>query len=272
LRARGITGASFYTVTACDVVEEAGDFLYDPSKRLAYYMHSEIELWAYWVMVICAVILVRGISHNIKCALERSKSEPERANTPEKFKPEPANTPEKFKPEPANTWINWQDEDTILLSACICVMLVSHEGHAIYVTDADILFYVATILYCIAYISYHLSARLVYAHPPPIYNMSAGTNSLKGAFTRPNQALAGVLQLLSICLYGGADTPYNPIVLSVIATRAAGKLLAPTCTNTVTALMDSFYISLSLSCTEFDTGYLIALFTCTYLLARVFFA
>ena len=70
-------------------------------------------------------------------------------------------------------------------------------------------------------------------------------------------------------MYSGAETPYNPIVLFVVSTRTWAKLKDPSFYNVITGFIDGFYIAL---CCDwgfsYDKGYLIALFSCSYLASQ----
>ena len=90
---------------------------------------------------------------------------------------------------------------------------------------------------------------------PPVYNLAAA-----------------VLQLIASRLYTGAETPYNPVILFILFTRAITKLQQPSCGHALTALLDACYIALGCELGFLpDTAYLVALVAAAYLISQLFF-
>ena len=140
--------------------------------------------------------------------------------------------------------------------------LVVGAGDALYVTEGDLTFYWATVAYVGAYAAYHgLFAYLsvvdqVPQPDPPVFNL-----------------VAGALQLAAVRLYTGAETPYNPVIVFIIGTRAWAKLLAPSMAHACTALLDGVYLALACDLAFLpDPCYLIALCLGCYLTNRAVFA
>jgi hypothetical protein len=81
-----------------------------------------------------------------------------------------------------------------------------------YITYEDLIFYWFTVFYVCTYgcifagVRVYKSLSQSAVHDPPFYNL-----------------LAGVLQLVSTRLYAGAETPYNPPLIFIIAVRTLVK-------------------------------------------------
>jgi hypothetical protein len=184
---RVITNASRYDASACDVLDAATDFVY--SGNAIRSARTELPAWIYWTVCVLVVYLVRCLSKFILASLERRQA----AQPP---------GPQRQPPDPL-----------LCLCACAaCVALILSQGDACFVTEEDLLFHWFTVFYICAYGALFLGARgarlihRVAARDPPFYNL-----------------LAGVLQLVATRLYVGAETPYNPPLVFVVAVRALMK-------------------------------------------------
>lgn len=141
-------------------------------------------------------------------------------------------------------------EDALTVSACLAVLplALAPDGDAWFVTQEEAFFFGVTCsyvgLYALLYLAYALEGG---GDDPPVYNLIAGT-----------------LQLIASRLYLGAETPYNPVVIWAVATRALVKLRSARISGLrvgLSALADS--LMLSLLCVlsfEHDPHYLVALF------------
>jgi hypothetical protein len=103
------------------------------------------------------------------------------------------------------TWVDWA---TIV--ACLAVLPLSliPSGDSGFVTVEETLFYDFVCFYCGLYvILFMLHALACSLNDPPIYNLIAAT-----------------LQLVACRLYLSAETPYNPVIIWAVSTRAMAKL------------------------------------------------
>ena len=153
----------------------------------------------------------------------------------------------------------WRSQVPILLASAIISLLVLREGDALYVTEEDLGFYVATAIYTLGYLGYHVWAALEWRRlggaEPPVFNLAAGA-----------------IQLAAVRLYANAETPYNPVVLLIVGARALAKLRTPGRAHALTALADSVYLSLACLWGFLpDPTYLVAVFAGASLLSRVLF-
>lgn len=232
-RGRTVTHAPLYELSACDLLDQGTDALY--SDGVLYRRSSALSPWVYWALIVSAILLVRALARNVQA--HRTGGAPD---------------PTQRVP---------------LAASLACILLVSHEGGALYSTEGDYVFYVATMLYCLGYLGYH-TFFWVRAHA---LGMALGGEA-------PPQPLvfnlaAGVLQLIVSRLYTGAETPYNPIILLILCTRALTKLRRPSAGHALTALADASYVALACDLGFLpDPAYLVALVACAHLLAELYFS
>ena len=204
------------------------------SGGVLYLRRSDLPLAVYWALVVGAILLVRGVARNVQA--QREGARPDAQRVP-------------------------------LAASAACILLVAREGGGLYATEGDHLFYVATMLYCLCYLGYHgfflLHARSLLlaragAPPeqPPVFNLAAG-----------------VLQLVVSRLYTGAESPYNPVILLIVCTRALTKLRRPSAGHALTALLDASYVGLACELGFMpDPAYMAALVACAHLIAELYFA
>jgi hypothetical protein len=65
-----LTQLGVYDISACDIFDEGLDVLYSDS-RIAH-RHASTPVWKYWTMVVLAIILVRNLSYNVQDLWEKS--------------------------------------------------------------------------------------------------------------------------------------------------------------------------------------------------------
>jgi hypothetical protein len=229
---RLVTHSPVYELSACDLLDEGADVLY--SRGVLYYRRSALSPWVYWALIVGAILLVRGLARNVQASRGQGPTD--------------------------------ATQRAPLAASLVCILLVSHEGGALYVTEADYVFYTATMIYCLAYFAYH-TFFLVRAHArgmalgadpppqPPVFNLAAA-----------------VLQLIVSRLYTGAESPYNPIILLILCTRALTKLRRPSAGHALTALADASYVALACDLGFLpDPAYLVALVAAAYLISELYF-
>ena len=146
----------------------------------------------------------------------------------------------------------YPDAFLCVLACCICAGLIVSQGNFVFVTEEElilyqfILFYVA--VYACFFAIHRISISLLFIpdrNDPPFYNL-----------------LAGVMQLVACRLYCGAETPYNPPLIFIIAVRLLVKSRRGSeLIRSVTVLLDSFMLGLC-CCLGFGPShhYLTALF------------
>lgn len=218
---RVLTNASRYDMSACDVLDSQGDYVY--TANVMSRLNTALPSWIYWTICILAVFLVRCLSRYILSSLK-----------------DPNDRTEKDIPNP---WIS-------MAVSSVCTLLVISQGDTSFVTHEDLIVYWFTVFYISVYTGLFLGARIanrlakVTVKDPPFYNL-----------------IAGVLQLIASRLYSGAETPYNPPILFIIAVRALTKSRRETAfLRGVTLICDACMLAL-MSVMGFtpDPHYLVAL-------------
>jgi hypothetical protein len=144
-----------------------------------------------------------------------------------------------------------QDPVLCLCACAACALLIISQGDHCYITEEDLLFHQFNVLYILAYAALFVGARAARAvrfssaQDPPFYNL-----------------LAGVLQLVASRLYAGAETPYNPPLVFVVAVRALVKSRRGVdLLRSATLILDAFMLALMCSLGfSPDRRYLVALF------------
>ena len=134
-----------YDVGSCDILDEGMDLVLVGDTTL-FVLKNQIDQGTYWSLVVCAILLVRGLSKNIRTRMTTEEEQP-----------------------------NNRSQDLSLLACMLTVILVSHEGNAIYATERDLEIYIASLAYTVLYMVYHLGHRIYNpTHTPPVYNLAAG--------------------------------------------------------------------------------------------------
>lgn len=226
---RVITNTSRYDASACDVLDRRMDFVY--AKEVMHHADTSLPSWVYWSVCVLVIFLVRCLSRYILGTFT-SPGTPKSSHDP---------NPRDKTPEP---WVS-------LSASAVCTLLILSQGDSAYVTHEDLIFHWFTVLYILAYaclfvgVKTHNRMSRSALHDPPFYNL-----------------LAGVLQLVATRLYAGAETPYNPPLLFIVAVRALAKSRrTANLIRGVTLLLDA--CMLALMCTlgfGSDPFYLVALF------------
>lgn len=194
--------------------------------RTLFFGRSALPDASYWAMCLISVFVVRSLSYLVVRKVSDS-SPPDRA---------PGKT----------VW-----GDALTMAACLAVLplALAPDGDAWFVTEEESFFFVVA---C-AYMGVYAALFAIYAWAegdgdPPVYNLIAAT-----------------LQVVASRLYLSAETPYNPVILWAIGTRALVKLRSAKIARlrvALSALADS--ILLSLMCVlgfAHSPYYLVAIFT-----------
>lgn len=176
------------------------------SKEVMRYSKTSLPVWTYWTLCVLVVFLVRCLSRYIMASLVSSHPSTE---------------------QPPDPWVS-------LTASAASVILVVSGGDAMYITYEDLIFYWFTVFYVCTYACIFAGVRMYKSlsqstvHDPPFYNL-----------------LAGVLQLVSTRLYAGAETPYNPPLIFIIAVRTLAKSRRRThFIRGVTLLLDACMLAL----------------------------
>jgi hypothetical protein len=180
---RVISNTSRYDTSACDVLDTQWDFVY--TAEVMSRLDTSLPSWIYWSVCIIVIFLIRCLSRYILSSLR--------------------DTPGQKEHETPNPWVS------VAVSSA-CTILIVSQGDTSFVTHEDLIFYWYTVFYIATYTCLFLGARAtkrvyrIAIKDPPFYNL-----------------IAGVLQLVTSRLYSGAETPYNPAIVFIIAVRTITK-------------------------------------------------
>lgn len=204
---RLITNASRYDASACDVLDAAMDFVY--ASNAMWRARTELPEWIYWTVCVLVVYLVRCLSKYILASMGNTERARRAAATGTGAARGTKNGTAKGGAEPD---ADLPDPLLCLMACLVCLVLILSQGDGCFVTVEDALFYWFTVSYILTYACLFLGTMFLRklgrfsGKDPPFYNL-----------------LAGVLQLVAARLYAGAETPYNPPIIFVVAVRALVK-------------------------------------------------
>ncbi len=180
---KALTSLGVYDISACDIFDEGLDLVY--AQGMLFHRHNSLQTWEYWLLVVLAVVLVRCLSHNFKSLWEPQGGQEVHAQWP------------------------------ALLSAFTALVVVLADGDSLHITSADQVFYWSTASYVLVYLAIHLANRFVGKHLPdwmapdqqepkdyPVYNVIVAT-----------------LQFIACRFYTAAETPYNLVLITILACR-----------------------------------------------------
>lgn len=145
---------------------------------------------------------------------------------------------------------NIENQLYIVAGCLVCLLVILKDGDIMYATTSDVTFYYACLIYVLVYCFYHLF-NIYKGGNQPIFNLVAGT-----------------LQLVAVRLYNGAETPYNPPILFVVASRALQKMMGGNWSQLFSCLLDSFYLSLVCDGFVQDKRLLVPIFVASYLYTK----
>jgi hypothetical protein len=152
--------------------------------RSAAFRQTGVGGGAYWALCLLAVFVVRALSYLIVQRVQGGR--------------------------PGAGGAQWSGEALAPAAALAVLLLVTvPDGDAVFVTEEERFLFWAVWAYTALYVLLYAIFRAASADgaDPPVYNLISGT-----------------LQLIAMRLYCGAETPYNPVIVWAVATRALLKL------------------------------------------------
>ena len=175
--------------------------------RDLYYGRSGLPVGSYWAVCVIAVFVVRSLSYLVVRKISSGAVAQDSAK--------------------------YLRQDALTVLACLAVLPLSLVpwGSLWFITREEAFFFV----FSCAYVGMYAFIFAVHAWygthgDPPIYNLIAGT-----------------LQIIASRLYLSSETPYNPVIIWAIGTRALVKMRAGKDQRFyvgISALVDSLYLSL----------------------------
>lgn len=224
-----------YDISACDILDEGLDLVY--SQGMLYHRHSTLHTWMYWALVVVALVLVRSLSYNIRSLWEPESTEQARVNSRGGIIQSSIAALVAVASVLANSptilaWSFWANvaaagllltaliynlrrldepahhpQATPLVASVAALAMVLSDGDSLFITSADQVFYWSTFAYILVYIAVHAANLWIlsctgHSKDPPVYNVIVAT-----------------LQLIASRLYAGAETPYNLVLITILAAR-----------------------------------------------------
>jgi hypothetical protein len=180
-----LTSLGIYDISACDVFDEGLDLLYTPG--MVYHRHSSMPPWKYAFLVVLAIVLVRFLSYNVQALWHPAEAQQ-------------------------------QQQIPAIVCCLLTLAIVLTDRDHLLVTSADQVFLWSTVAYIAVYILIHI-ARIV----------ADEQDRKKGGMEVPNQepqtkipvynVLVASLQLIATRFYSAAETPYNLVLITILACR-----------------------------------------------------
>ncbi len=184
-----LTSLGLYDISACDIFDEGLDLVY--SQGMLFHRHNSLQTWEYWALVILAVVLVRCLSHNIKNLWEPAAQEK-------------------------------QAQWPALLASFIALVIVLADGDTLYITSADQVFYWSTASYVLVYLAIHLANRWLWKFLPG-WMMLDKQEAQDKTDTQEDypvyNVIVATLQFIACRFYTAAETPYNLVLITILACR-----------------------------------------------------
>ena len=195
-----------YDVSACDVLDGGGDAVV--CGRTVWTRRTGVATWVYWTLCLLAVLVVRALSYLVV---------------------------RRMQPPEAHEGDGGEGSHPVTVGACLAVLpfVLIPDGDTAFVTEEERFFFLTLCGYMAVYalLFVHHARRADDKHrppDPPIYNLIAAT-----------------LQAIACRLYTGVETPYNPILIWAVMTRAIVKLRGGfDIVASTTALVDSMLLAL----------------------------
>lgn len=221
-----LTSKGVYDVSACDILDEGLDVLY--SRGMVYHRHNLIPVWKYWTLVVLSIVLVRFLSYNVRVLWDIRTAEEE------------GGLKEQWVP---------------LVCSLTLLVLVLLDGDSAFVTSADQLFFWSTAGYILIYLVLHGWSRrraLLWRVPAGEQVPEQGGEEASQYEQPVYNVIVATLQLVAMRFYSAAETPYNMVLLGMLACRAWTKILdrqaRPAGSHGApwTLVLDSLYLSLSI--------------------------
>ena len=185
-----------YDISACDILDAGLDVVY--TLGTVFHRHSSLPLWKYWTLVVLSIALVRFLSHNIQTIWDKLGHKQE-----------------------------VKDQVPALLCSFTLLVIVLVDGDSMYITTADQLFFWATAGYIVVYLVVHAWRynyyRVQMQDALNTENQEEDRDRGEGRnmnYERPvYNIIVATLQLVAMRFYTAAETPYNMVLLGMLAAR-----------------------------------------------------
>lgn len=230
-----LVSTAVYDISACDIIDEGVDLVY--SNGILYHRHTSLAVWRYWTCVALAIVVVRALSYNVQGLW---------IHTPADEGGDGMGSPERKQWPP-------------LVCSLGILFLVLIDMDSVYISSADQVFFWCSVAYAVFYLLIHggtriaptITAWLWWEEEEEMANESTPQHAhSEREYEQPVfNILVVTLQILAMRLYTGTDTPYNLMLIGMLACRAWTKLLTLRippikARDGLSLAMDSMYLSM----------------------------
>lgn len=234
-----------YDISACDVLDESLDLVY--TQGMLYHRHSTLHTWMYWALVVVALVLVRSLSYNVRALWEPDtqhlEQEQSRRNSRGAVVLASLAALVAVVSVLAHTYMavaspafwatvaaaglllaalahNLRRWDTpphhpqgpAIMGSVAALAIVLADGDTLFITSADQVFYWSTFAYILVYIAIHASRIWLL---PRLFPQWADQQKECPVYN----VIVATLQLIASRLYAAAETPYNLVLITILAAR-----------------------------------------------------
>ena len=201
-----LSSIGVYDISACDILDEGLDVFF--SHGFVFHRRDAIPSWKYWLLVSLSIVLVRFLSYNVQILWDASTHQDSGA---------------------------LKDQRVPLLCSAIIIIVITLDGDFTYITAADQLFFWCTIAYIAVYICIHLWGSYIgpawglstpHEAPQETDPLAPQESRIRAeetgarAYEQPvYNVIVAALQLVAVRFYSSAETPYNIVILGMLACR-----------------------------------------------------
>jgi hypothetical protein len=236
-----------YDISACDILDEGLDLVY--TQGMLYHRHNTLHTWMYWSLVVVALVLVRSLSFNLHALWEpeqpvggddKKKENSRGATMLASVAALVAIVAVLVHTHDIRAWTFWATVATALLllwalvhnlrnldvpvhhpqatplvASVAALAIIVADGDTLFITSADQVFYWSTFVYVLVYIAMHAARMWLLPRLFPQEEAKTGSRRECPVYN----VIVATLQLVASRLYASADTPYNLVLITVLATR-----------------------------------------------------
>jgi len=231
-----INNPNIYDISSCDILDQNKDIIYSESS--VYTKNNVVDIWKYWVLIICCIYLIRSVSINIISKMKQT---------------------EEYTPQ-----------YPVIICAFIAFMIVISDGDTFYITNNDLMFYWTSIAYISVYIIFHSYHAVRWYQNLKIHRIHEN-NIHRNVYTEPKifNLSTATIHLVTMRLYSSTETPYIPVILFLMLIRIWEKEVTKKLFHVITGLFDCIYIAMLMSIgVSFQQFYLFPIFMITRLMAQ----
>lgn len=233
-----------YDISACDVLDEGLDLVY--TQGMLHHRHNTLHTWMYWALVVVALVLVRSLSYNVSLLWEPDTAGHQQGGSNSRGAVILSSlaaivavvSTVLTHTHLAGDWTFWAtvaaaglllaalahnlrrwDEPVhhpqapAIMGSVAALAIVLTDGDSLFITSADQVFYWSTFAYILVYIAIHASRMWLLPRLLPQWATQQHDES------PVYNVIVATLQLIACRLYTAAETPYNLVLITILAAR-----------------------------------------------------